>query len=48
MRPNIVKYLFDIEASIHSILDFSKDCKNFSDYDNNKLIKEGSKENSKS
>ena len=41
MRPKIVKYLFDIEASIHSIFDFSKDCKNLSDYDSNKLIKRG-------
>jgi len=41
MQPKIVKYLFDIQASINSIFDFSKDCKNLSDYDNNKLIKRG-------
>jgi uncharacterized protein with HEPN domain len=41
MQLKIIKSLFDIQASIFSIFDFSKDCQNFSDYDKNNLIKRG-------
>ena len=41
MQPEILKYLFDIQSSIHAIQEFTIGCKSFIEFDQNKLVKRG-------
>lgn len=41
MKREIKKYLFDIKTSIESIDDFLGDKRDFSEYQNNKLLRRG-------
>jgi uncharacterized protein with HEPN domain len=41
MQPEILKYLFDIQSSIHAIQDFTTCCISFTEFDQNKLVKRG-------
>ena len=41
MQPELLKYLFDIQSSIHAIQEFTSCCNSFTEFDQNKLIKRG-------
>ena len=41
MKREVKKYLYDIKTSIESIYDFLGEKRNFSEYQNNKLLRRG-------
>lgn len=41
MKREVKKYLYDIKSSIESIYDFLGEERNFSEYQNNKLLRRG-------